>query len=108
MSGSVENRWAMTLEKDHLAHAFQIAKEMGKPQDSFDGLVAFLKVSPADTFNQFNMTNVMNYVLFYILFGPVVESMSTNFNGTSFHGKFTLNFVPFFLFRERRKAAIFS
>lgn len=75
MSGSVENRWAMSPDKDHLARAFQIAKDLGKPQNSYDDLVAFLKAESADALNQFTSIEVISYTLFTVVFGPVVESM---------------------------------
>lgn len=105
MSGSVANRWAMSPEKHHLERAFQIAKELGKPQNSYEELVAFLKTESSDTLNQFSSIEVVSYALFIVIFGPVVESMLSN--QESPHDTMNLN-AYFEFYRKRCKTAVFS
>lgn len=75
MSGSIENYWAMSPHKDPLEQAFQIARDLGKPQHSYEDLVAFLKAESADTLNRFSTIGFQKNALLHVEFGPVVESM---------------------------------
>lgn len=76
MSGSVHSPWALqATTKDHLKSAFEMAKQLGKPQKSYEDLVAFLKAAPADSFNQFCVVIPESPVKLTLSFGPVVESM---------------------------------
>lgn len=77
MSGSVDNLWALQPAKDHLKSAFEMAKQLGKPQESYEDLVTFLKTAPADSFNPFCVLSFKNTVEIYTPFGPLLESMTS-------------------------------
>lgn len=73
LSGTVDNYWAMSEENDHLELAYQIAKDLGEPQNSFNGLVNLLRSTPAQKLNPFSGLN-QTYGRLEITFLPVVES----------------------------------
>lgn len=73
-SGSVGNPWGQPSEHDHVKKSFEIAEKLGKPQNSYDELVSFLKTTPADSLNQFNTILNPNAIQICFLFGPTIES----------------------------------
>lgn len=78
MSGSVDNPWALLPEKDHLKNAFDIAKQIGHPQNSYDDLVKFLQSTPAEPLNKFSVIYVEHGIKFNAAFGPIIESMNSS------------------------------
>lgn len=74
MSGAVGTPWAYPSEHDHVKNAYEIAEKLGKPQNSYDELVSFLKTTPANLLNQFSTTAVPNAIQISIVFGPTIES----------------------------------
>lgn len=77
MSGSVGNPWAFPLQNDHVKHSYEIAEKLGKPQQTDDDLVEFLKSIPAESLNQFSTIVVPDAVQFSIVFRPTIESKSS-------------------------------
>lgn len=85
MSGSVNNPWALLPEKDHLKNAFDVAKQIDKPQNSYDELVTFLQSTSVESLNQFSVIYVEHGIKFNVAFGPIVESiMLFSFSSFSF------------------------
>lgn len=57
MSGSIDNYWAMSEKNEHLNVAFDIAKSLGQPQESFEGLIKFLLSIEANELSKYSRIN---------------------------------------------------
>lgn len=80
MSGSVDDFWAMYKENDHLALAYKIAKDIGKPINSLEELIEVLKVAPANKLSEYSVTTGFLRRTFTTEFAPLVESESDGHN----------------------------
>lgn len=73
MSGSVNNYWAMSENNNHVEIAYQIARDLEQPKNTYQELVDFLKLVPSDIFNDYSALADAPTVLFNILLTPVIE-----------------------------------
>lgn len=73
LSGTAETLWAFSDQNNHVALANHIAEDLGKPTNSLEDLIQFLKTTPGETlvpyiFIKQSMENRFK-------FAPVIESM---------------------------------
>lgn len=73
MSGTANSKWAFSDEKDHVALANHIAEELGKPTNSLDDLIDFLKTIPAEKLAQYIFLDA-SLETNQFKFAPVIES----------------------------------
>lgn len=73
MSGSVGSNWALSKQENHLDLAFKLAKDLNQTANSYDQLVDFLKLVPADEFHLFGLFFGKKDDVFDITFAPVIE-----------------------------------
>lgn len=75
MSGTAENIWSISDQKNHIDLAYEMAKTFNVPTSSFDHLVEFLKTADA-----LEIVNSVSYFeLFFgtirLTYAPIVESL---------------------------------
>lgn len=73
MSGSVLSYRSIAPVENHLAHVHKMAEKLDEPKKSYDDLIEFLKLIPAEKFNKYAEITFDN-PRFTILYAPVVES----------------------------------
>lgn len=74
LSGTAENFWALSEQNDHSPLAYEIAKDLGEPKQSFEELIEFMKTAPADKIVVYGSIFPRLRRTARLMFAPVIES----------------------------------
>lgn len=75
LSGSAESPWGFANQNDHLPFAYKIAQDLGKPQDSLQGLIEFFKSVPADAIVKYGDPSSLFTRTPVTTWAPIIESL---------------------------------
>lgn len=90
MSGTAENIWAMSDEKNHVNIAHEIAERLHEPTDSLEQLVELLKRAPSrDVVNSVSYFDIF-FGMMRLKFTPIIESLYLQFLGISWNPIFII------------------